>query len=95
MYAAVSAACGDGRSVQRRDFDGNVEITYQIIQLNGVDTLVDTSNDLHGNGGSIDVVGVKAVTQPRDTGCDLVELDTLLASICVWISILDEMMAML
>jgi hypothetical protein len=53
----------------------------QVIQLDCVDALVDTGNDLHGNSSSVDMVGVEAVTQPRDTSCDLVELDTLLASV--------------
>lgn len=56
--------------------------TYQVVELNGSHALVDTVDDLHGNGGRIDVLWVEAITEPRDTGCDLVELDALLAAIC-------------
>lgn len=55
---------------------------YQVIELNGVDTLVDTRDDFLGNGGSIDVLRVQAVTQPRHTGSDLVELHAFFASVC-------------
>lgn len=56
---------------------------YQVIELDGVDTLVDTGDDLLGNGGSIDVLGIEAVTEPRNTRRDLVELDAFFASICL------------
>jgi len=54
---------------------------YQVVELDGSDTLVDTGNDLHGDCSGIDVLWVKAITEPRDTSCDLVELHTLLAAI--------------
>lgn len=56
--------------------------TYQVVELNGSHTLVDAVDDLHGDGGRIDVLWVEAITESRDTGCDLVELDALLAAIC-------------
>ncbi|KAH0357813.1 hypothetical protein KCU83_g235, partial [Aureobasidium melanogenum] len=59
----------------------------QVIELDGVDALVDTSNHLHGDSSSVNMVRIEAVTQPRDAGCDLVELDTLLASVCEIVSI--------
>jgi hypothetical protein len=55
--------------------------TYQIIKLYSGDALVHTRDDLLGDGSSIDVIRVEAITQPRNTSCDLIELDTLLASI--------------
>ena len=57
------------------------DATYQIVELDGGDTLVNTSNDLHGDRRGIDVLWVEAITEPRHTGCDLVELDALLAAI--------------
>lgn len=54
---------------------------YQVIELDGGNTLVDTRDDLHGDGSSVDMVRIEAVTQPGDTSCDLVELNTLLTSI--------------
>jgi len=54
---------------------------YQVVELDGGNTLVDTGDDLHGDSGGVDMVRVKAVTQPRDTGSDLVECNTLLAPI--------------
>ena len=78
MYAAVSAACyivSDVPKTMRLK-------TYQIVELDGVNTLVDACNDLHGNGCRIDMVWVKTVTQSRDTCCDLVELNAFLAPIC-------------
>lgn len=55
---------------------------YQVIQLDGVDTLVDTRDDLLGDSSSIDMFRVEAVTQPRHTGSDLVELHAFFASVC-------------
>lgn len=55
--------------------------TYKIIKLDSRHTTVHARDDLLGNGDGVDVVGVEAVTQSRDTSSDLVELDTLLASI--------------
>lgn len=65
----------------------------QVIELDGVDALVDTSNDLHGDSSSVDMVRIEAVTQPRHTGCDLVELDTLLASVYETVSMLQRTVA--
>ncbi|KAH9808857.1 hypothetical protein Tdes44962_MAKER06276 [Teratosphaeria destructans] len=56
--------------------------TYQVVELDGGDTLVDTRDDLHGDGGRVDMLQVEAITEPRHTGGDLVELDALLAPIC-------------
>lgn len=56
-------------------------VTHQVIQLNGVDTLVYTRDDLLRDGGSIDVLRVKAITKPRHTGRDLVELHAFFASV--------------
>jgi hypothetical protein len=56
--------------------------SYQIVKLNGVHTLVDTRDDFLGDGSSIDVLRVEAVTQSRNTGSDLIELHAFLASIC-------------
>jgi hypothetical protein len=55
--------------------------TYQIIKLYSGDALVHARDDLLGDGSSIDVIRVEAITQPGNTSCDLIELDTLLASI--------------
>lgn len=71
---SLGMSAGVGRIL--RDFE-----TYQVVELNGGDTLVDTSNDLHGDCSGIDVLGVKAITEPRDASCDLVELHALLAAI--------------
>ena len=35
---------------------------YQVVQLGGVDTLVDTRDDLHCDGSGVDMVWVEAVT---------------------------------
>jgi hypothetical protein len=59
---------------------------YKIVEFYRRDTLVDTGNDLLRDCCCIDMFGVEAITQTRDSGCDLVELDTLLASICGFIS---------
>lgn len=56
--------------------------TYEIVKLDCGHTTVDTRNDLLGDGDGVDMLRVEAVTQPRDTGSDLVELNALLASIC-------------
>lgn len=85
MYAAVSAACKSSELARQGFVDVWLGTAYQIIQLDGVDALVDTGNDLHGDGGSIDMVGVKAVTQSRHASCDFVELNTLLASVCSFV----------
>jgi hypothetical protein len=55
--------------------------SYQIVELDGSNTLVDSRDDLHCDSGGVDMLRVKAVTQSRHTGCDLVECNTLLAPI--------------
>jgi hypothetical protein len=44
--------------------------------------LVDTRDDLLGDCCGVNMFGVESVTQSRNTSCDLVELNALLASIC-------------
>lgn len=56
-------------------------ITYQIVELNCGDALVNAVNHLHGDGCRVDMFWIKAITEPGDTGCDLVELDAFLAAI--------------
>ena len=56
-------------------------ITYQIVELDCGDTLVYAIDHLHGDGSRVDMLRVKAITEPRDTSCDLVELDAFLAAI--------------
>lgn len=55
--------------------------TDKIVQLDGCDTSVDTTNDFLGDLNRVDVVHVQTIAQSRDTRRDLVELDALLASI--------------
>ena len=81
MYAAVSAAWKYASDVCSLPFEYQEVSPYQIVELDGGNTLVDTRDDLHGDSGGVDMVRVKAVTQPRDTGSDLVECNTLLAPI--------------
>jgi hypothetical protein len=57
-------------------------VTYQVVQLDGVDTLVDTRDDLLRDSSSINVIRVEAITKPRHTGSDLVELHAFFASVC-------------
>lgn len=82
MYAAVSAAWK--KAISKRNFPLGAATavgSYQVVQLNGVHTLVDTRDDFLGDSSSIDVLGVEAVTQSRNTGSDLIELHAFLASI--------------
>ena len=55
--------------------------TYKVVKLYRCDTLVDTRDDLLGDCCSIDMFGVQSITQSRNTSCDLVELNALLASV--------------
>lgn len=89
MYAAVSAACGAEKLVDGQDAIERVADveTYQIIKFNCSNTLVDTRDDLLGDCCGINMFSVESVTQSRNSGCDLVELNTLLATICEGISI--------
>jgi hypothetical protein len=56
-------------------------VTYQVVELDCVDALVHARDDLHCDGGRVDMVRVKPVTQPRHASCDLVELHAFFASI--------------
>jgi hypothetical protein len=49
-------------SVSVKSIDG-LKPTYQVIQLDGADTLVDTRDDLLGDSSSINVLGVEAITK--------------------------------
>ena len=77
MYAAVSAAW----DVLALKGDGS-RFAYQVVKLDSSHTLIDTRDDLLGDGSCVDMFGIKSITQPRNAGCDLVELDSLFASIC-------------
>lgn len=55
--------------------------TYQVIKLHSSYALVDARDNLLGDCSGINVLWVKSITQSGDASCDLVELDTLLASI--------------
>lgn len=86
MYAAVSAAYCNGEVLA---FDPSLDSTpfpardtYQVVQLNGANTLVDTRDDLLCDSSSIDMLRVKAVTKSRDTRSDLIELYAFFASVC-------------
>lgn len=61
----------------------------QIVELNGCDTSIHTTDDLLGNLDRINMHGVKTITKSRDTRCDLVELDALLATIWRAVSLMD------
>ncbi len=61
--------------------------TYQIIKLDCRHTTVYARDDLLGYGDRIDMVYIQAVTQPRDAGRDLVELDALHAPIWIEASV--------
>jgi hypothetical protein len=56
--------------------------TYKIIKLYRCNTLVDTRDDFLCDGSCVNMFGVEAITQTRNSSCDLVELNALLASIC-------------
>jgi hypothetical protein len=62
------------------------ERTNQIVQLSCRDTTIDTRDDLLGDGNRVYVVHIQTITESGDPGCDLVELDTFLTSICDYIS---------
>jgi hypothetical protein len=64
--------------------------TDEIIELDSRDTLIYTRDDLLGDGSRIDMVGIEAIAQPRDSGCDFVELNAFLASVCRSISIVSS-----
>ena len=84
IYAAVSAAL---KGISRwREREARVEacqkkLTYEVIKLDCGYTLVDTRDDFLCDCCSVNMVGVEAITQSRNTSCDFVELDTLLATV--------------
>lgn len=57
--------------------------TYEIIQLRGCDTPINTRNHLLGDRDGIDMLHVESITQAGNPRCDLVELNALLAPIWV------------
>jgi hypothetical protein len=65
----------------------NEKETYQVVQLDCGDTLVHARNDFLGDSSGVNVIRVQAITQPGDTGCDLVELHAFFASIYMSVSI--------
>ena len=54
---------------------------YQVVQLNSGHALVYARDDFQGDGSSVDMLGIEAITKSRDTSSDLVELYAFLASI--------------
>lgn len=56
--------------------------TYQIIKFNCRYTLVYAIDDLQSDSSGINMIRVQAITQSRDTSCDLIELNAFLAPIC-------------
>lgn len=74
-------------TVSQRDKIDASRRTYQVVELNGRYAVVDTRDDLHGDGGGVDMVGVEPVTQSRHSCRDLVELHAFLASIWVAVSL--------
>ena len=56
-----------------------MDSAYQIVQFHRRDALVDTRDDFLGNGCCVDMLRVQAITKAGNTGCDFVELDSLLA----------------
>lgn len=65
-------------------------MTNQIVELNSCDTSIHTTDDLLGDLDRINMHWVKTVTKSRHTRCDLVELDTLLATIWMVVSLVDQ-----
>jgi hypothetical protein len=55
--------------------------TNQVVQLHGRNALVDTRDDLLGDGNGIDMIWVEAIAQAGNASGDLVELDALPAAI--------------
>ena len=79
MYAAVSAAC---KQSQNSIVKHLVISTYQVVEFDGGDTLVDTRDDLLGDSSSVDMLRVESITEPRHTSGNLVELHAFFASVC-------------
>lgn len=90
MYAAVSAACRDLSQLYIPKYGHILNATHQVVELYGGDALVDARNDLHRDGGRVDMLRVKPVTQTRHPSGDFVELDAFLASIWREMSVLGE-----
>lgn len=86
MYAAVSAAYCNGEvlapdpSLDSTPFPARD--TYQVVQFNGANALVNTRDDLLCDSSSIDMLRVKTVTKSRDTSSNLIELYAFFASVC-------------
>jgi hypothetical protein len=57
--------------------------THKVVKLDCGHALVDTRDNFLRDGRGVDMIWVEAVAQPRDTSSDLVELNALLASICM------------
>jgi hypothetical protein len=86
MYAAVSAAYFHESVGKFYIYRSKSKNAYQIVKLDGGDTSINTRDDLLSDSNGVDMVGVKSVTQTRYTSSDFVELDTLLAAICLLFS---------
>jgi hypothetical protein len=56
-------------------------MSYQVVELDGRDALVNARDDLDCDGGGVDVIRVEPVTQSRHPRCDLVKLHAFFASI--------------
>jgi hypothetical protein len=81
MYAAVSAAYGE--KCQNLQLLLLEHRTYEVVKLNGGDTLVDTRDDLLRNCSSVNMLCIESVTKSGDTSSNLVELDAFLAPVCI------------
>lgn len=57
------------------------ENTDKIVQLDGCNTSIDTTNDFLGDLNRVYMVHVQTIAQSRDTRRDLVKLNALLTSI--------------
>jgi hypothetical protein len=55
--------------------------TYQVVEFDGGDALIDARNDLLGDCHGVNVLWVQAVTKPGHASSDFVELNALTASI--------------
>lgn len=86
MYAAVSAACGGviismwAKWHTRQERAVRV-LSYQIVKLYCGNSLVDTRDNLLCDRSCVNMVCIEAITQSRDTSCDFVELNALLAAV--------------
>jgi hypothetical protein len=54
---------------------------YQVIKFDGGHSLIDTRDDFLCDSSGINVLCVQAITEPRNTSGDLVELNALLAAV--------------